>query len=92
MKLEVADVHDLKPVIHAAVVAVLEELQAKAGPLGDRLAFPEAEAAALLGVAPHVLRDCRLRGEIAGRLVGKKIVYSRDSLLRFLAGDSSRHG
>ena len=34
--------------------------------LGDRLGYPEAEAAALLGIERHVLRDCRLRGEIRG--------------------------
>lgn len=51
----------------------------------ERLAYPEAEAAMLLGVARHVLRDARLRGEIKATRIGKRIVYARDELLRFLA-------
>ena len=37
-----------------------------------RLAFTEPEAAALLGVKPHVLRDCRRRGELQGAKVGSR--------------------
>jgi hypothetical protein len=37
-----------------------------------------------IGVAKHVLADCRRRGEIDGALVGKKIVYARSDLARFL--------
>lgn len=85
MKLDQTDIQSLEPVIRAAVRAVLDELQASEAKLDGRLAFSEAEAAGLLGVARHTLRDCRLRGEIRGRLCGKKILYSRDELVRFLA-------
>ena len=85
MKLDPSDISDLEPVIRAAVMVVINELKAKETTLGDRLAFTEAEAATMLGVRRHVLRDCRLRGEISGRLVGKKILYSRASLLRFVS-------
>lgn len=79
------DPTDLKPLIRAAVEEVLDRLHTDEKRLADRLGYTEPEAAALIGVEPHVLRDCRLRGEIAGRLVGKRIVYSRQALLRFLA-------
>jgi hypothetical protein len=85
VKLDAGDVTDLQPVIAAVVRATLAEIEADEGKLdGQRLGYPEAEAAGLLGLRPHVLRDCRLRGEINGRLVGKKIVYSRTELLRFI--------
>lgn len=50
--------------------------------------FRNAEAAAAIGVRPHVLRDARLRGQIQGRKVGKKTVYARDELLKFLAREN----
>ena len=85
MKLDPSDIRDLEPAIRAVVVVVIDELRAKEAALGDRLAFTEAEAATMLGVPRHVLRDCRLRGEISGRKVGKRILYSRESLLRFIS-------
>jgi hypothetical protein len=89
MKLDAGDIADLRPVIAAAVRATLDEIQVVDAKLGDRLAYPEAEAAGLLGIAKHSLRDLRLSGQIRGRLAGKRIVYARSELLRFLAeGDS----
>jgi hypothetical protein len=77
---------DLKPVILEAVRETLLQHQAIAAQLPtERLAFPEPEAAALLGIPRHSLRDCRLRGEVQGRLVGKRILYDRRELLRFLS-------
>jgi hypothetical protein len=90
MKLDMSDIRDLEPVIRAAVVAVLDELRANDAMLGDRLGYPEAEAAALLGIARHVLRDARLRGEINARTVGRKILYSREALLKFLSAGPRR--
>lgn len=86
MKLDASDIADLEPLIAAAVRATLETIHADESRLADRLGYPEPEAASLLGVARHVLRDARLRGELHGRLVGKKIVYSRSELVRFLEG------
>ncbi len=85
MKLDASDIPALEPIIRAVVVATLAELQADDTKLDGRLAYPEAEAAALLGIRPHVLRDARLRGEISGRLAGKKIIYARSELLWFLS-------
>lgn len=85
MKLDASDIADLRPLIVEAVRATLAELQAVDAKLGDRLAYPEPEAAGLLGVRAHVLGDARRRGEISAKLVGKRYLYSRESLLAFLA-------
>ena len=85
MKLDANDISELRPVIAAAVASVLEQLDRDRAKVGQRLAFPEPEAAELLGIRSHVLRDARLRGEITGARVGKKTLYSRESLLKFLA-------
>ncbi len=88
MKLDL-DEAELQPIIVATVAATLDQLQADRQKLDGRLAYSEPEAAALLGLRPHVLRDCRLRGELDGRRVGKRILYPRDELLRFLANPNN---
>lgn len=85
MKLEANDIAELRPVITAVVQAVLSELEGRQAKM-DRIAYSEAEAASLLGVARHVLRDCRLRGEIQARKVGKEFRYHRSELERFAQG------
>jgi excisionase family DNA binding protein len=74
----------LRPLIERVVVAVLDRLECDRAKVGERMAFSEAEAAALLGVQRHVLRDARLRGELSGCRIGKGIRYERDELLQFL--------
>ena len=74
----------LRPLIEQIVAAVLERLDAERQAIGDKLAYPEAAAAALLGIQRHALRDARLRGEIAGSRLGKRVVYERQELLAFL--------
>ena len=78
------DREELRPLVHLAVAEALERLESDRAKLNGKLAFPEAEAAMLLGVKPHVLRDCRRRGELQGAKVGSKIVYTRADLLDFL--------
>jgi hypothetical protein len=79
--------HDaLRPLVHLAVAECLERMEDERTKLNGRLAFTEPEAAALLGVKPYVLRDCRRRGELAAAKVGSKIVYTRADLLEFLEG------
>ena len=78
------DQSDLRPLIELVVATTLERLEADRQKAGKRLAYSEPEAAALLGVRPHVLRDARLRGELAGSRVGKRILYEHGELLRFL--------
>jgi hypothetical protein len=80
------DAAALKPLIAAVVAETLGALEKDRAALGDRLAWSEPEAAALLGLRPHQLRDERLRGQItASQIVGKRIRYSRADLLAYLA-------
>ena len=88
MKLEIADA-DLKPIIVEMVRAVLAEIGDNHARLDGKLAYAEVEAAAMIGVARHVLRDCRLRHEIVASKVGKRYLYPRESLLRFLQDHST---
>ncbi len=74
----------LRPLVQLAVAEALDRLEDERAKLNGRLALTEPEAAALLGVKPYVLRDCRRRGEIEGAKVGSKIVYTRADLLTFL--------
>ncbi|NQT36337.1 MAG: helix-turn-helix domain-containing protein [Planctomycetes bacterium] len=78
------DPDDLRPIVEAVVAEVLDQVQADTAKLGDRLAFPEAEAAAIMGIPRHSLRDARLRGEIEASKIGKRIIYSRETLVAFL--------
>jgi hypothetical protein len=55
----------------------------------EQLAYPEAQAAKLLGIATHQLRDARLRGEITATKVGGRIGYERSELLAYLARNRS---
>ena len=50
----------------------------------NRLAYSEMEAASLLGVKHHVLRDARIRGEVSATRVGGRHAYTRDELISYL--------
>ena len=78
------DRDELRPLVHLAVTEALERMEEERAKFNGRLAFTEPEAAVLLGVKPHVLRDCRRRGELQGAKVGSRIVYTRADLLDFL--------
>lgn len=78
------DESDFRPLVADVVREVLDQTKNNDQRLNGRLAYHEAEAAELIGVARHTLRDCRLRGEITGSRIGKRIVYARDELLRFI--------
>jgi hypothetical protein len=58
-------------------------------PVG-RLALTEPEAAQAIGVPRHVLRDARLAGELRGRRVGKRVIYTRQDLLEYLDRQQKR--
>ena len=88
MKITVDD--ELRPLIEQVVTETMNRLEADRARLSSRLAFTEAEAAALIGVERHVLRDARRRGEIEASKVGKRIVYTPDKLTRFLHDQRTR--
>jgi len=45
-----------------------------------RVALEEREAAACIGVKPHVLRDARLQCKLAYTRVGRTVTYTADQL------------
>lgn len=80
------DADELRPIIAAAVFETLAQLRADDERLSDRLAFDEREAARLIGLESHQLRDERLRGRIAAsQIVGRRIRYRREDLLAYLS-------
>jgi len=83
MKLQL-EADDLRPLVQMVVAEVMEHREADQTKLDVRLAYTEPEAAALLGVQPHVLGDARRRGEVVGTRVGKRVLYERDQLITFL--------
>lgn len=78
----------VKPLVEQVVAEAVERLAANNAALPDgRLAYSEEEAARLLSLGPHVLRDERRRGRIgASAIVGRRIRYTRDDLLNYLQG------
>ena len=82
----VFDPAELAPIIEATVAATVARMRDDETSLGDKLAFDEREAARLLGLESHQLRDERLRGRIGSTtVVGKRIRYERADLLTYLA-------
>ncbi len=76
----------LRPLIAAVVVEVLDRIGRAEAALPERLAFGEAEAARLLSLHVHQLRDERLRGRIKASIgPGRKILYCRQDLCDYLA-------
>jgi hypothetical protein len=77
----------LRPLVREVVHEALTQLeQARARLPEDKLAFGECEAASLLSLAPHQLRDERLRGNVKASVgPGRKILYDRNELLAYLS-------
>ena len=80
MKLEFP-AEEIRPLIETIVL----EVMARIDMADDRLAFDEIEAAAMLGVTKTTLRDERLRGRVNASLVGRKVRYTQQDLLEYLA-------
>lgn len=82
----VIDPDVLRPLISAVIAETLAALEKDRAALPDKLAYSEGEAARLLSLHSHQLRDARLRGEIEAS-VGpcRKILYTREQLLTYLA-------
>jgi len=80
------DPETFAPLIDRAVAAAIAALDQQRTAFGDRLAFSEAEAAAMLGLEAHNLREARRKGHIAAsRGPNRRILYSRQDLLTYLA-------
>ena len=78
---------DLRPLVRAVVAEVMAELErAEVQVPADKLAYSEAEAASLLSLLPHQLRDERRRGRIAAsQVVGGRVRYTAEALREYLA-------
>jgi hypothetical protein len=76
----------LRPLIGQIVREVLTELERDRATVAGRMAYSEEEAARLIGLEPHVLRDERRRGRIAASsIVGRRIRYTPADLASYLA-------
>ena len=76
------DSDDIRPL----VVEIVQQAIALLGPDGlNKIAWPEDEAAALVGMQPHQLRDRRLEGLVKAKKVGRSFYYTRDELLKLVA-------
>jgi hypothetical protein len=81
------DVAALRPLIETIIEATVSRLDAARATLDGKLCFSEEEAARLLGLEPHVLRDERRRGRIkASKIVGRRVRYLREDLTSYLLG------
>lgn len=77
----------LEPLITAVIERTLARLEDGREQLSDKLAYSEAEAARLLSLNEHQLRDERRRARIQASVgPGKKILYTRSDLLAYLMG------
>ena len=82
----IIDSTELRPVIEAAARETIAQIRQDEETLNDRIAFSETEAARLLGLQTHQLRDERRRGRIgSSAIVGRRIRYARQDLLAYLA-------
>ena len=79
------DPESIRPVIDQAVAAAFARAMEAWAKVGDRLCYTEAEAAAMLGLKEHQLRDERLRGRIkASSIVCRRIRYTYADLMEYL--------
>lgn len=78
--------HDeLRPLIEQVVREVVLQVKEQETKDAERMAFTEPEAARMLGLNAHQLRDERIRGRIqASAIVGGRIRYQRKDLLHYL--------
>lgn len=80
MRIEI-DHESLRPLIESIITETME----RCGKDGERIAYSEVEAAELLGMASHQLRDRRLEGAIKAKKIGKSYFYTRQALKKFVA-------
>jgi excisionase family DNA binding protein len=76
---------ELESLVRRIVAEVLAELEQHQQIHQGRLAYTEAEAAAMLGLKQHQLRDIRRDGKIHHtRIVGRQIRYTLQDLMAYL--------
>jgi len=82
------DLAQLEPLIQKVVAETVVRIEADRAKLDGKLAYSEPEAARLLGLQSHQLRDARLRGKIqCSQITGRRIRYTRDDLMHYLGSN-----
>lgn len=79
------DSEDLRPLIEAVAAEVVARVLPLANGDPERLAWTEEEAARLCGINRHNLRDARLAGKIQYSRLGKRVAYTREALVAWVA-------
>jgi hypothetical protein len=75
----------LRPIVQAVVTEALARLEMDRAKLTAKIAFTEAEAARLLSLRQHQLRDERRRGRVkCSHGPGKMILYQPAHLIEYL--------
>jgi hypothetical protein len=75
----------LRPFLDMSVEQALQRFREEEAALSPgQIAIYEQDAGPMCGIPSHVVRDARLRGEITGSRLGKRIVYERDELVRWV--------
>ena len=84
------DADDLRPIIEQVVTETLARVDDDR-PGDDRLAYTESEAAAMIGLEQHVLREQRRLGRIEPCAVrpGRRVLYTPASIRAFLANGAT---
>ena len=54
----------------------------------QQLAYSEQDVAGLLGISPRTLFTLRKEGKVRAVRIGKRVIYSREELQRFLANSA----
>jgi hypothetical protein len=81
------DAEALRPFVQVVVAETVQQLERdRQKTVGGKLAYTEAEAAALLSLEQHQLRDERRRGRIKASVgPGRLILYTLPDLQEYLA-------
>ena len=79
------DPEAFRPMVKSMMAEVLAQTEADRAKTSSKLAYSEEEAARLLGLEHHQLRDERGRGRITfSRIVGRRIRYTPEDLDGYL--------
>ena len=79
------DPDELRSLVQETVAHVVHELDEFKVIYNGRLGYSEAEAADLLGLKQHQLRDLRRNGKISyARIVGNRVCYTIEDLRTYL--------
>ena len=88
INLDAESVHPVLQLLSESLLEQLKEQVRQEEP--ERLGYTEPEAAVMLGMKAHQLRDERLRGRVeCYRVTGNGVRYSRQHLLDYLTRDKS---